>query len=488
MWRRLSRGVCLTAALAVATLILGAIAPAAPAATPADFVTCAKAPGEAALTVDGNPYVWDRGEPTLVSPNIRVVRVGDEVQVWRWQGIQIICGGDATPTVDEITRIEIRPGFDSSLEIDLSGGPFAPGADPESGDDEIEITSNGTGQKGSLGIVGTAGPDSIVIGGLASGQNGAKLNGDDDIDFTFAKLPFFGVRGDGGSDLITADGNSSFFAGPVTVAWPSLDGGEGNDTLATVNSGSADGEAGDDLVYDQDDHFTRLSGGSGTDTLSYAKATGPIAVSLQKANDTPSDFENLIGGPFADKLTGSSLPNVIDARDGRQADAVSCGDPASPPDRAIGETNVDIVYDDCEQIEWLNLPPVFPDDGGSDSGQPDGPTHGLRERERERARRVRVLVLGVQVPDTAQGLIDRGARAKVRCSSTCIATVDLVVRGNAAELLPAGPVIARTRAIVGAGTARWIRLRPDPGVARVLADLPGAGRPSVMVRATARAF
>lgn len=101
---------------------------------------------------------------------------------------------------------------------------------------------------------------------------------------------------------------------------------------------------------------------------------------------------------------------------------------------------------------------------------------------------VRPRVLQVEMPDTALGLIGQGARAKIRCNRTCLVTVRLVVRGDIGSRLDVGPTIATAKALVGAGTSRWIRMQLDAGAAEALAELPGSDRPSVTVRARARAF
>lgn len=63
-----------------------------------------------------------------------------------------------------------------------------------------------------------------------------------------------------------------------------------------------------------------LNGGDGIDTVSYANATGAVTVSLATAtaqatgfgSDTLSNFENIIGSAFNDRLTGNALANRLD--------------------------------------------------------------------------------------------------------------------------------------------------------------------------------
>ena len=88
--------------------------------------------------------------------------------------------GATTATIDRIA-INGAVGNDQTFTLDLSGGPFAPGAEVEgTGEAEIEFFFQ----------VGD-GMDQVVINGTSSaddfefGQNGANLNNDDDVDAVF---------------------------------------------------------------------------------------------------------------------------------------------------------------------------------------------------------------------------------------------------------------------------------------------------------------
>ena len=102
------------------------------------------------------------------------------------------------------------------------------------------------------------------------------------------------VIGGNGADDLTGG------AGPQTIR-----GSNGNDTV--------NGDAGTDILF----------GGNGVDTISYATAVGGVDISLDGvANDGPdndnvnADFENALGGPGADVITGNSAVNRLDGGDG----------------------------------------------------------------------------------------------------------------------------------------------------------------------------
>ncbi|MGH2738765.1 MAG: hypothetical protein ACRDHH_08100, partial [Actinomycetota bacterium] len=66
-----------------------------------------------------------------------VVRDGDDIVVLGGAG-QIPCGGPTATTVDTIRANDVSSGT-TTFTIDLSGGPFEPGAtDEEDGTSEIE--------------------------------------------------------------------------------------------------------------------------------------------------------------------------------------------------------------------------------------------------------------------------------------------------------------------------------------------------------------
>lgn len=157
------------------------------------------------------------------------------------------------------------------------------------------------GGPGADTIVGTDGPD-VLDGG----------NGKDHLE------------GMGGDDVLED--------GPATTCdTDQLDGGPGNDTLMTDNGQDVvNGDEGDDELDVGDSHFcptkggARLSGGDGTDTVSYRWAGAPVTVTLDGVpNDgvgqidyVAPDVENAIGSSYDDVLVGNSGDNVLDGGPG----------------------------------------------------------------------------------------------------------------------------------------------------------------------------
>jgi Ca2+-binding RTX toxin-like protein len=107
-------------------------------------------------------------------------------------------------------------------------------------------------------------------------------------------------------------------------------GGSGNDELyAGAGDDIVDGGTGDDLIIGGDGAGNdKYTGGAGTDTVKYSSATAGITVNLTtgRAKSTSADsgigvdklasIESVIGGNFADNLTGSALNNTLEGGGG----------------------------------------------------------------------------------------------------------------------------------------------------------------------------
>ncbi len=221
------------------------------------------------------------------------------------------CGAATTTNTDSIA-IAGPAGSTESLVLDLSGGPFAPGAASEgAGLGEIEISVNLGDATDGLTVVGSAGADTIRMG-----QNGLALNGDTDVDVTFAPLPAeVEILGLGGVNTLTGTGGSgagSTFTGKVILragdSGDLLSGGSGHDELyGGAGADTLEGNNGDDV----------LSGGGGNDNLKGGNG-----------NDT------MTGGAGADQFSGSSGNDTMYANDD-EADSSINGGP-----------NVDTAYYD----------------------------------------------------------------------------------------------------------------------------------------------
>ena len=223
-------------------------------------MTCSVDPASKRLMVsaDGNSDPW-------------LVRSG-EVVVVRDGPAPVPCGGPAG-TVRTLDAIEMSGDSDAAT-IDLSGGPFAPGASGESDSPEIEITVTGDNE---VIVLGSPGPDSFTSATMKT-EADTGLNAAEDADpdlvlrsTDYQSSPFFfggagddvirfitgsvsGALGGGGNDLISAAPRSlSIFAGgrgadrligssgPDTMnAGPGPDlliGGKGDDGLEAAGEG-----------------------------------------------------------------------------------------------------------------------------------------------------------------------------------------------------------------------------------------------------------
>ena len=131
---------------------------------------------------------------------------------------------------------------------------------------------------------------------------------------------FAGVAGSTTFNFTTAAGNVI----DGTAAADTINGTNGNDIInGLAGADTISGNAGDDVI-DGGAANDILNGGTNTgvgDTVTYASATAAVTVSLAvtasqntggAGRDTLSNFENLIGTAFNDRLTGSSTANRID--------------------------------------------------------------------------------------------------------------------------------------------------------------------------------
>jgi serralysin len=152
---------------------------------------------------------------------------------------------------------------------------------------------NGTGNDLANVITGNSGNNTLAGLGGADTLNGG--GGTDTA--TYAASPQ-GVN----VSLMTGKGTGGHAEGDTLVSIENVTGSAYNDTI--------EGSAG----------ANTLNGGAGIDTLSYANAGGAITVSLASTraqatggagSDTISNFENVTGSAFNDRLTGSSSANLL---------------------------------------------------------------------------------------------------------------------------------------------------------------------------------
>jgi hypothetical protein len=274
---------------------------------------------------------------------VLTVTVGDRVAEIRRRGPQIgiredgedlaSCAGD-TPTVRNTDTIRIVLVDDVSIvDLDLSGGAFAPGATPEpEGASEIEIELSL--DLGTADVYGTSGDDEWHWG--PGGANPAlNLNpreaGDRDVDVSII----------GSEDAYGA---------------LSAYGGDGDDTIIAAPNARVRGQlitfgdAGDDLLGTPDMSGDRafgaeLHGGPGDDTISGGGHDDELSGDAGDDRiDGRAGADMISAGRGRDRISGGAGPDTINARDA-VSEAVSCG---SERDRATVDTFDELR--DCEHV------------------------------------------------------------------------------------------------------------------------------------------
>ena len=330
---------------------------------------------------------------------------GGNDQLYGGNGADTISGGQGNDTIyggagnDTITSdVGTDTIYGEAGNDTIQGGDDADTIFGGADDDNLQ------GQFGADTLYGESGNDTISGGAdndyIGAGEGNDTVNGDDGNDT---------IYGEGGTDILKGGaGLDGLYGGEADDI---LDGGEGNDYLEggngrdiadystgtvgiTINLSDASnvyalgGNMGTDTLVNIEgvigtafnDTLTGtvndnvFEGGlgddvmdalAGLDTLSYARATAGVTISLAitaaqntggAGTDTVANFENLTGSAFADNLTGSAVNNLILA--GAGADVVLAGDGADEvrggtgADTLSGEGGDDIIYgeDDNDTI------------------------------------------------------------------------------------------------------------------------------------------
>jgi Ca2+-binding RTX toxin-like protein len=250
---------------------------------------------------------------------------GDVARVVR-QGDAITVAGAPCDTATVLNTDTINAsstGTAATVEIDLSGGPFAPGetAEADAADSEIEWLVNLLAGS-TLRVLGSSGPDDVVVG--ADGINLDATEANDDVDVVVTGGPTVVLSGADGADALSAAGGAGTGgAGPVAT----LQGDEANDVLTPGSPGST------------------VNGGAGSDTADYRASGGGVEVDLAAGTarigggtDTLAGIENAIGTPGDDVLVGDGGANSLDGIAGDDRIAGGPGD-----DTLIGGAGSDLL-------------------------------------------------------------------------------------------------------------------------------------------------
>jgi hypothetical protein len=285
-------------------------------------------------------------------------RVGDQISVSEFLGPRINCHG--SPTVTNTDRVKIiAKGPLASVDINLSGGSFAPGATPDPGSSsEIEFT---IGEDGFVFLHGGSEADHFRYM-TAKGQSGLNLNaGPEDED----------------ADVLVQDPEVNLI----------VEGGQGPDTIDVLGRPRVDVDA---------------EGNQGNDSLIARHGDGVLGGVIL---DGGSGGDRIIGGPLADDITPGYGPDVVKARGGadrmvmwpdKVRDRIGCGPgqdrvyrelssgpPADPFDRLRSCERVKRRHGSrgpVEQIETSESPPAYNARGGAPPAVRSGPRLGASGR------------------------------------------------------------------------------------------------------------
>lgn len=236
----------------------------------------------------------------------------------------------------------------------IEGGAGADELRGGAGTDTLSYAGSGVGVTVALDLVGVQ----QISTGDANGDvvyEFENLTGSAFNDVLTGDAGVNAIDGGDGDDIIRGGGGGDVLIGGLGTDMLSYAGSNAAVTVdlvaQTATGGHATGDTisgfegvegssfGDTVIAS--DVAGAIDGGSGIDTVSYAKATSGIMIGLNgaagflgSAGDTLTNVENLIGSAFDDIMIGSSAVNVIDG--GAGDDFIDGGAGA---DRLTGGTN-----------------------------------------------------------------------------------------------------------------------------------------------------
>ena len=229
-------------------------------------------------------------------------------------GADLLIGGEGVDTASwagSMMGVTVRLHANQAMGGDAEGDVFAdlttveysmPAADPE--DPPVAITETV--------------PDIVHLTGSSQADILAGDSRDNIIKGGGGNDRIFGGPGGGNDTLDGGDGNDKLFGGE---GMDTLIGGEGDDTLSGgPGADEFEGGAGNDVIYADLLDLGNISGGEGTDTVSFEKlvdkAIGTSAEPFTLGSGV-AGIERAIGTDQDDFITGETdSPNEIEGRDG----------------------------------------------------------------------------------------------------------------------------------------------------------------------------
>jgi Ca2+-binding RTX toxin-like protein len=308
------------------------------------------------------------GQPATLTATASAIRLNNAA-----------CGGATVANTDSVAVT----GSDFNDVVTLTND-FAPGATPEGGAGEIEVSvSLGGGNdtfKASLG-----GGDDVAV--FTSSGIDLFGDGDEDIELDAESVEHVNVMGGPGADILdgalypdalSLHGNAGDDVVIGGLVQDHLYGEDGDDTIEGGGGGDRlFGGPGDDVEDGGDGHdqFRQQSaadgadtmiGGAGQDRAFYDKRSVGVTVTLGdgQANDGAAgegdsiavDVEHVMGGGGDDVLIGSDVRNTLEGNGGDDflqgllgRDVLDCG---TGTDEAVGgpDTHADFLRPNCETV------------------------------------------------------------------------------------------------------------------------------------------